>query len=722
MAVLTLGASCAFAEYTRYEMITPSVALGSGSTTFTSVAVNRNTTSPYYGYVYVANATASGGIRIYRPDPISDRTAARSYVLTNMSVIPPGTLGSTNPYLVDIGDDDTVWISEGSATTTVRVDSAPHPTNSTPVQAVTQISTTNAAINARGFRVIGTFAANNIRVFISRNNRATCYGIAGGDPDTPGTWSTIYDRALGYFPYGIAVDSAGNAYFAKSVATGNTPPFYKLPPDGSGAEGAEGYPLRFGSWPTWASNTTIPSGAGYVADPSVPGGGYLYYSARFGSSPYKVFAFRFALDGTFLDGYGPTTLGTYPMDGTYTVLDIPWTGSSFRGANPHCDDRGNVYQMWTDSSNSSVLKVVRTAYYPTAAAVKSSPTIGSTGAAYFGSNDGKLYGINPVTGAPASGFTTYDITGVAGAGTTVLSRPSVYSLNGSPTVLFTSNNGYLFGLDSTGTPAFTPVQLVTGETTVSSSPMVFNNEIWVPMKNGSKVTLFKTDSSGTHAQSMDFTSDTDVKSSPSVFGPSAFIGTYGGVYRVASDLTVNNTVASVGASGSPFIANTSTTPIAFTATVDGKVYAANATNGTALTSFGTGGVVDLGITVASGDKISGSLFAYNGKLYIPGMDNKVYCLNISNGSGGGSGGSVVFFEAGSTGAVAAGVAVDPSGSGSVVFGSTDGRFYQVRLSDPSVYKMTNLGSAVNTTPTVDRTNRLVLVGTDAGRVHKLPSF
>jgi len=197
---------------------------------------------------------------------------------------------------------------------------------------------------------------------------------------------------------------------------------------------------------------------------------------------------------------------------------------------------------------------------------------------------------------------------------------------------------------------------------------------------------------------------------------------------VLADGTIANTIATSASTGSPFVASTGTvanpnpSPRAYVVTDSGLVTCCNAFNGTINTEFGGTGTVDLGIIVGSGKKVSGNLFAYNNRIYIGGMDNKVYSLDSLTGSGAGPGGSKVFFDAGAGFSIVGSVAIDPCCKGSIVFGSTDNSVYQVNLANPADYLATDFGSPFRTTPAIDRTSQTVHIGADGGFIYRLPSY
>lgn len=354
-----------------------------------------------------------------------------------------------------------------------------------------------------------------------------------------------------------------------------------------------------------------------------------------------------------------------------------------------------------------------------------SPSGSMDGTVYFGSTDGVLRGVSAANGAPVLTVDTKSLS-PANVNRRLLGRPIRRPWLGAEKVFCVTDDGYVgcFGLDG-ATSFFEQIPL--NLTAVSAVPMAQDDTLWVAVWDGEDTYLVKRDSEGV-SETTNLGPTTGEPGVLSVFGTSLFLGTTNGAYRVAPDGTVTNTVASSASTGAPFVASTGTTahpnpsPLAYVVTENGTVTCCSAINGTLQSGFGTAGVVDLGISVISGKKVSGSLFAYNGRIYIGGMDNKVYCLNAVTGSGAGPGGSMVFFDAGEGHSITGSVAIDPNGKGCLVFGSTNGMLYQVSLSDPADYKATDLASPIRTTPAVDRGTQTVAIGADDGSIYQVPSY
>lgn len=351
------------------------------------------------------------------------------------------------------------------------------------------------------------------------------------------------------------------------------------------------------------------------------------------------------------------------------------------------------------------------------------PAIGATGPCasadgtiYYGSADGVLYGVQASDGAEVVNVDTKALAGDANANRKLLGRPSRRPWSGEDAVFCVTDDNRLVVVGTDGTVKMVKTLPGSG-TSVDAIVMVQDDVAYVAATNGTDTMLSKVDAAGNVA------SQGLVGANPSaisVYGSSLFVGTNAGVYRVQAGSFIVGLCFGGPTTGSPFISNTANA--VYAVSDDGKVYACSAATGSAMTSFGTNGVVDLGITVASGPKVKASLFAYNGKLYIGGMDNKVYCLNTGTGAGAAPGGGRVFYDAGAGGSITGGVGVSPFGHTCLVFGSTNGSFHQVSLSDPSTNQAIDLKSPINTAPAVDRATQTVCITTEDGHVYRLPAF
>lgn len=449
-------------------------------------------------------------------------------------------------------------------------------------------------------------------------------------------------------------------------------------------------------------------------------------------APQPTVAAQSAIGSTVTTFTGPVTIAIKSGSGTTgAVLGGTKTVNAVNGVaaftNLGIDRQGTGYVL---HATSGALTPADTAPFNIAFSgapgqTVTSPSASSDGTVYFGSTDGVLYGVSAATGASVFSVDTKPL-GTPNPNRTLLGRPIRRLWQGVEKVFCVTDDGYLgsFGLDSS-TTFFDLIPL--SLSSVTAVPMVQDDVLWVAVWDGVKTWLVKRDTTGV-ITTMDLGPTTGEPGSLSVFGGSIFLGTTNGAYRVFPNGTVANTIASSASTGSPFVASTGTTanpnpfPRAYVVTDDGQVICCNASNGSIETGFGVNGTVDLGIVVGSGKKVEGSLFAYNNRIYIGGMDNKVYCLDSKTGAGAGPGGSMVFFDAGSGNSIAGSVAIDPGGRGCLVFGSTNGNLYQVNLANPADHLAIDFGMPIRTTPAVDRGTQTVHIGADDGCIYQVPSY
>ena len=317
VGILILVASAALGQYTFRTAIAYT-----GASTDRGIAVNKNLGSPYYGYFYACDSGAKV-VRIYRPDPPSDGTAATAYVDTGATLT-----GATLPMNVFVGSDDTVWVVDYSAKSIMT--GSPGGGSLT-----TQFST---ATNGRGLFVTGALGAAGTRVYV-----AECAYVASNWVSEcevfeydGSSWSRIADLGnLGFQKaWNVTVDSGGNSYW---VTGGSADPggfVVKVKPDFT-----RDTSFTF-TKPAWLGTSWTPSGIACVQDPSnLANPEYLYISA---CSPASCV--RFDMSGNYIDGYGTT----YGMSGSPPAGT--WTGISLN--NP--GGNNNVWLTVDDKNNSYV--------------------------------------------------------------------------------------------------------------------------------------------------------------------------------------------------------------------------------------------------------------------------------------------------------------------------------------------------------------------------------
>jgi hypothetical protein len=353
-----------------------------------------------------------------------------------------------------------------------------------------------------------------------------------------------------------------------------------------------------------------------------------------------------------------------------------------------------------------------------------SPTASADGIVYFGDSAGFLHAIDTTTRV-AVFVTDTKVAAPANNSRKALGRLTRWNLDGTPRIFCVTSDNYLmvYGLD--GVPVWT-TQLGTTGTSVIGSAMVYNDGgndfIYAATSDGTNTKVYKIDSAGTVvADTGTLFNGASSTSAVSVFGGSLFISTSGGSYCLqASDLTVRVGLSASG-TAPPFIAATASSPVAIVVTTDGSVNAYSPYTGTPITTFGANGSVDLGIAVASGAKVTAAPFVYNAEIYVGGMDSKVYCLNLADGSPAGAGGTSILYDAttAGAGAITAGIGVCPYGTKTLVFGSTNANYFSVDLSGtPSVAIPT--GSPISTAPAYDPTTHTICIAADNGNMYQFP--
>jgi hypothetical protein len=484
---------------------------------------------------------------------------------------------------------------------------------------------------------------------------------------------------------------------------------------------AEPYVMTTTSW-------TAPPPPVKLAIATQPGNGV----ANTTLSPFPAVVAQYG-DGSTASGYtGPITLAIKSGTGTAgAVLNGTTTVNAVNGvatfSDLSIDSAGIGYVLTATSGGITPADTTpfNIAFSGVPGKTVTSPSASSDGTVYYGATDGVLHGVSASTGASVF-YVDTRLLGAFNGARQLLGRPIRRPWQGVEKVFCVTDDGYLgcFGLDGS-TTFFEKIPL--SLSSVTAVPMAQDDVLWVAVWDGTDTWLVKRDTAGSMTTT-NMGPTTGEPGSLSVFGSSIFLGTTTGAYRVLADGTIANTIATSASTGSPFVASTGTvanpnpSPRAYVVTDSGLVTCCNAFNGTINTEFGGTGTVDLGIIVGSGKKVSGNLFAYNNRIYIGGMDNKVYSLDSLTGSGAGPGGSKVFFDAGAGFSIVGSVAIDPCCKGSIVFGSTDNSVYQVNLANPADYLATDFGSPFRTTPAIDRTSQTVHIGADGGFIYRLPSY
>lgn len=366
-------------------------------------------------------------------------------------------------------------------------------------------------------------------------------------------------------------------------------------------------------------------------------------------------------------------------------------------------------------------------------AIHSSPTA-YQGVVYFGADDGKLYAFRTSDLSAQSGFPV-TTRGVGYSSSKILSRPALSVIGGQVCLLFTTDDGRVFCVNSAGVEKWRTTPLLAGASQVACTPAAVSGEVYVAEGNGSEARLYKLSATDGSRLGTSVPLGVNVASSPAVGAGGVFLGVTGPQGNIlgltTSDFTpLTGTLASgEGASTAPFIFGQkeppTKVPAVFVGSDSGNVYAFNASNGTA--AFGGSGFA----TMPGSPRLS-SLYVQtaatgDGIIYVGAYNNKVYAVKTVDGSPAGPGGAYQFFDAGGSGkSITNGLVIDPVSRGgydTVCFGSTDGRFYQVPLSNPAAYYVSSIsGNPYNTTPSIDQTNNKVIVGNDDGNLYLFPRY
>lgn len=412
------------------------------------------------------------------------------------------------------------------------------------------------------------------------------------------------------------------------------------------------------------------------------------------------------------------------------------------------DNNANDFVIGAASPLNSSVFALRAA---AAAPVHSSPTVFG-GNLYFGGDDGKVYGISVATNTALPGFPFDARANGASATSKILGRVALRMADGSLRLFFVTNDAYAFCLNTDGSKVWSTGPLVPDATALNTAPAVLETDdpaaengvrdyVFIAAGNGSAnsaaLLKLRADNGLLVRQSLPLGSD--AKSSPAAAPSGVYVGVSGnafGAFRL--DPVYLTVLAQIGAgtstSSAPFVAGTTGSsfafPVAYTGTDTGDLYAQNATNGTILDSFP--------LTLEAGASLS-SPFYYAGNLYIGSSTNKLYKVTPGTAT------SALFYDAGTIpagggtgtsglttpGAITGGVAVDPpagTGPGAIVFGSTNGFFYEIPLNVgavPTTAKVFGPISALNTAAAVDTSVTgvpAVAIGADDGNVYRFSRF
>ena len=242
--------------------------------------------------------------------------------------------------------------------------------------------------------------------------------------------------------------------------------------------------------------------------------------------------------------------------------------------------------------------------FESGAGIYSSPSIGSDGTIYVGSDDHRLYALNGATGVAAWEFVT---------GAEVHSSPAIGS---DGTVYVGSDDGHVYAVNgATGVMVW---QFATGSAVYSSPAIGPDGTVYVGSGGGHVYAL----NGATGAMVWQFTAGAAVFSSPAIDeGATVFVGSADGqVYALngATGAMVWQFATTNQVNSSPAIGNDGTVYIG---SDNGKVYALDNASGAKLWEFATGGGV-----------YSSPAIGTNGTVYVGSVDGKVHALNGATGA------------------------------------------------------------------------------------------
>lgn len=372
-------------------------------------------------------------------------------------------------------------------------------------------------------------------------------------------------------------------------------------------------------------------------------------------------------------------------------------------------------------------------------AIKSSP-VAFGGKVYFGNGIGGLRCADVATGAADWTFDTR-ATGNGSPTSVVLGRPALtYTkapVTGTDTyyLFFTTNDGYVFCVDaSTGTKVWSVGPLLAGATLVDTAPAVVwsstlaNTVVYVSVFTTSVGQVYALNGAtgatiGLPSADLITTNVAGNKlSSPAAYSEGVFVGVTGGLsagVRLSTDLSTTLTALGTdySSSASPFVyhfGNVGNRRVLVTTTA-GRLCGYNVSTGSQ----------QFDVVVATGVVLT-SPVAYNNVVYMAGATNgTIYHANTVDGLA--PGGNYQFYKPSPAKNILGGVTIDPAGIGgapTVLFGNAQGRFYKVPIANPGVatYDQTPgpSGGTYATTPTIDATNAVDLIGNDNGSVYTFP--
>lgn len=367
-------------------------------------------------------------------------------------------------------------------------------------------------------------------------------------------------------------------------------------------------------------------------------------------------------------------------------------------------------------------------------AIKSSP-VAFGGNVYFGNGIGQVLCRNTSTGAAVWTFNAR-ATGNGSLTSVVLGRPAITYIESTYLLFFTTNDGYVFCVNATtGAKVWGAGPLLAGATLVDTAPAVVtsstlaNTVVYVSAFTNSVGQVYALNGAtgaalGNSADLITTNVAGNRLSSPAAYAAGVFVGVTGGVsagVRLSTNLSTTLTALGTGynSGASPFVYQHAGVgdPRVLVTTTNGRLCGFNVSTGSQ----------QYDVVVATGVLLT-SPVAYNNRVYMAGATNGiVYHANTVDGaSPTGLPAGYVFHKPSPAKDILGGVTIDPAGIGAaptVLFGNAQGRFYKVPIANPAgatYVQAPGPTSNFATTPSIDTTNAVDIIGNDDGNLYTYP--
>lgn len=323
----------------------------------------------------------------------------------------------------------------------------------------------------------------------------------------------------------------------------------------------------------------------------------------------------------------------------------------------------------------------------TVGSITSSPAIGPDGTIYVGSDDGKVYAVNP-DGTKKWEFATGGI---------VSSSPAVGYYGGAVTIYVGSEDKKVYAIDPDGNKRW---EFETGGI-ISSSPAVSNSGIIYVGSEDNNVYAIRSTDGKTEGGEWPFVTAGKVTSSPAVASDGIiYVGSHDhNLYAIKSTgkqkWVFSDPTAAI--SSSPALGSDGTI---YVGSGDGNVYAIDPENGTIKDGwpFQTGGEV-----------LSSPAIGTDGIIFVGSGDAKLYAIKSDGAQ------SWVFLNADE--AIRASPAIGSDGT--IYVGSYDGRLYAIKSDGTEKWEFVT-GGKVSASPTIGFGGD-VYVGSEDGKLYAIES-